>query len=125
MPHPMNWIFGWCLVLSGFVVGAGLGLFFHREDFWGGYSSFRRRIARLGHIAQVMLGLFNVVYGISPWPTTLSPWGAPAGVLWIVGGVLMPLVCFLCIWKPGFRNLFFAPVVSLMLAVIFTLLGGL
>jgi hypothetical protein len=48
-----------------------------------------------------------------------------ASVLFIVGGVSMPLVCFLAGWKKPFRHLFFIPVGSLMGAVIATLLGGL
>ena len=58
--HALNWAAGWWLILSGFVVGAGLGLFFHRDDFWGGYDSFRRRIFRLGHIALEALGFSGV-----------------------------------------------------------------
>jgi hypothetical protein len=34
--HPLNWTVGCWLILAGFAVGAGLGLAFHREDFWGG-----------------------------------------------------------------------------------------
>ena len=49
--HPLNWYAGWILILTAFLTGAGLGLSFHREDFWGGYASFRRRLVRLGHIA--------------------------------------------------------------------------
>src|SRR6266540_3922856 len=49
--HVLNWQFGWWLLLFAFVTGAGLGLFFHRDDFLGGYNSFRRRIVRLGRIA--------------------------------------------------------------------------
>jgi hypothetical protein len=47
----MNWYGGWALILAAFAAGAGIGLLFHREDFWGGYASWRRRLARLGHIA--------------------------------------------------------------------------
>ena len=67
-PHVLNWQFGWGLALSAFVTGALLGLCFHREDFLGGYDSFRRRLLRLGHIAQAALGMMNVLYGLSPWP---------------------------------------------------------
>ena len=52
-----NWYFGWASILSAFVTGALIGLFFYREDFLGGYMSFSRRILRLGHIAQAALGL--------------------------------------------------------------------
>src|SRR5262245_9708762 len=122
----VNWYFGWLLVLSAFVTGAGLGLFFHREDFLGGYTSFRRRIIRLGHIAQAALGMMNVLYGLSPAPSS-DPLGhgATASVCFMIGGVSMPLVCFLSGWKEGFRYFFFIPVASLIVATIAALRGGL
>src|SRR5437870_1544132 len=61
----MNWYAGWTMILTAFVTGAILGLFFYREDFLGGYASFRRRILRLGHIALAALGTINVVYSLS------------------------------------------------------------
>jgi hypothetical protein len=36
----------------------------------------------------------------------------------------MPAVCFATGWREHFRLLFFIPVFSLVLAVVFTLLGG-
>jgi len=120
--HPLNWYFGWALVLSGFATGAGIGLFFHREEFLGGYTSFRRRIIRLGHISQAALGLTNVVFSLT---AAADPeCGRIASVAFLVGGVAMPLVCFLSGWKEVFRYFFFVPVASLMVAVIYTLKGG-
>ena len=124
MPHSLNWTFGWWLILSGFSTGAGIGLFFHRDEFLGGYNSFRRRLLRLGHIAQVALGLLNVLYGVSPWPLSGDWHTDAASVAFICGGISMPSVCFLTAWKKPFRHLFFIPVVSLILAVLFTLHGG-
>jgi hypothetical protein len=122
--HLHNWYFGWALLLSGFATGAVIGLFFHREDFLGGYTSFRRRIIRLGHISQAALGIVNALYGISPWPES-SLWEAQAaGVCWMIGGIAMPAVCYLTGWKEQFRCLFFIPVVSLSLAAVYTLQGG-
>src|SRR5262245_57722563 len=119
----VNWYFGWLLVLSAFVTGAGLGLFFHRDDFLGGYASFRRRILRLGHIAQAALGMMNVLYGLSPWPAADCPEAAVAGWAFVVGGVSMPAVCFLSAWKKPFRHLFFIPVTALIVAAVTTLRG--
>lgn len=122
--HPLNWSFGWGLLLSGFLTGALIGLCFHRDDFWGGYGSFRRRIVRLGHVAQAALGMLNVLYGLSPWPEP-SRWQADAASLcFVVGGVAMPVVCFLSGWRASFRHLFFIPVTALVLAVVFTIQGG-
>ena len=107
-----------------FITGAGIGLFFHREDFLGGYNSFRRRIVRLGHIALAALGMLNVLFSYSPWPLPATGSGAAASIGFIVGGVAMPAVCFLTGWRESYRHLFFIPVIALTVAVIFTILGG-
>lgn len=125
MPHSVNWIAGWLLILAGFTSGAGLGLYFHRDDFWGGYASFRRRIVRLGHIALVALGMLNLLYALSPWPPTDRSEATFASCGFIVGGIAMPLVCFLTGWRASFRRLFFIPVAALILAATFTLKGSL
>jgi hypothetical protein len=121
--HSLNWYAGWLLVLAAFVTGATLGLFFHRDDFWGGYDSFRRRIVRLGHIALAALGMMNVLYSLSPWPPPETWRADAASIAFIVGGVGMPAVCFLSGWRKEMRHLFFVPVTSLILAVAWTLQG--
>jgi hypothetical protein len=112
------------MLLAAFVTGAGLGLAFHQEDFWGGYVSFRRRIVRLGHIALAALGMLNILFSYSPWPSNSSFEGGAASVGLVVGGISMPAVCFLTGWKPGFRRLFFIPVAALLAAVWWTLSGA-
>ena len=117
--HPLNWYAGWLLILSAFITGAAIGLFFHREDFWGGYTSFRRRLVRLGHIALAALGALNVMFSVT------TPAGLHlASLLLVVGAVSMGSICFLTGWRDSFRRLFFIPVTSLMLAVVLILLGG-
>jgi hypothetical protein len=121
---PLNWTVGWSLVLMAFVTGAWIGLYFHKADFWGGYDSFRRRIVRLGHIAMAALGMMNVIYSLSPWPSIgttaaqLASWG------FVVGGISMPVVCFLSGWRKPMRHLFFIPVVSLVTAAASTIAGA-
>jgi len=122
--HPLNWTVGWWLILAGFAVGAALGMAFHRDDFWGGYASFRRRIVRLGHIALEALGMLNLVFAVSPWPPQGSPWGSAASLCLVVGGVAMPSVCFLTGWRKAARHLFFVPVLALALGAVFVLIGG-
>lgn len=112
MPHAFNFVAGWWLILAAFVTGAAIGLGFHREEFLGGYGSFRRRLTRLGHIALAALGGLNVVYGLAPIPVSALP-----GRLLLAGAIAMPLVCFLSAWKEPFRHLFFVPVVLLLSAV--------
>jgi hypothetical protein len=125
LPHAMNWVAGWLLIFGGFVSGMVLGLRFHREDFWGGYASFRRRIVRLGHVAMVALGMLNVLFSFSPVPVKGSTAGMVAGVAWIGGAIAMPSVCFLTGWRERWRRLFPLPVLLLIVAVIATLVGGL
>jgi hypothetical protein len=122
--HLLNWYVGWALILCAFVTGGTLGLFFDRDEFLGGYASFRRRLIRLGHIALAALGMLNVLYGLSPWPAESLPEASTASLCFVTGGVTMPAVCFLTGWRRGFRHLFFIPVTALLLAVVLTLRGG-
>ena len=113
MPHPLNGVAGWYLLLASFVVGAAVGLGFHRDDYLGGYESLRRRLLRLGHIALAALGLVNVAYGLTP-SGAATPW---TGAALLAGSIAMPAVCFLSAWRVGFRHLFFVPVTFLVLGV--------
>jgi len=123
MIHVMNWYGGWGLLLASFVVGAIVGLGFWRENFMGGYGSWRRRMVRLGHIALAALGILNMVYGLAGVPVagTWQAFGAGVGLL--VGGVAMPLVCFLAAWRMGWRHAFVVPVCALVAAVVCVLMG--
>jgi len=123
MPHALNFIAGWWLILAAFVSGAVIGLGFHREDFLGGYASFRRRLLRLGHIALAALGMLNVVYGLSPGSPDTARLASLTGRLLLGGALAMPLVCFLSAWRESFRHLFVIPVVLLIAAVILIILG--
>jgi len=120
----INWYFGWAAILAAFVSGAGLGLYFHQPEFLGGYSSFRRRIVRLGHIALAALGMINVLFSLSPMPSASSLPTQIASIGFVIGGITMPAVCFLTGWRIGFRFLFFIPVLALTIAVIETLRNG-
>ncbi len=122
--NPLNYLAGWSLVLAGFLSGAAIGLGFHRDDFLGGYTSLRRRMVRLGHIAFVALGIINVVFALSPAPADQTT-AAIASICFLTGGVAMPIVCFLTAWRERFRHLFFIPVTALVAAVVFTLVGAL
>src|SRR5262245_50246624 len=119
-----NWYAGWAMILAAFATGAVLGLFFVREDFLGGYTSFRRRLLRLGHIALAALGMINVLYGLGAPASDASLVGRLASAGFLLGGVTMPAVCCLTAWRTGFRHLFFVPVLSLVTAVLLTLLKG-
>jgi hypothetical protein len=87
----------------GLGLGLVLGLVARREDGWGGYGSVRRRSARLGHIAAVMLPLIAGFYALALGDVAGST-AAWLGVrLWITGGTLLPLVLFFAAWRPRFQ----------------------
>ena len=111
-----NVLFAWSWVLCGLISGAGIGLFFHRQDWLGGYDSWRRRMVRIGHISFLGTGLLNLGYGLSVVALEISPQPRLASVAFIMGAVTMPIVCFLSAWDDRFRYLFFIPVASLLLA---------
>jgi len=118
-----NWVAGWTMLLLAFACGAGVGLSFHRDDFWGGYASFRRRLVRLGHIALAALGMLNLLFAVSP--VQLHPVAAVAASwLLMIGGFTMPAVCFLTARFRAARHAFAIPVAALLSAAVAILLGS-
>jgi hypothetical protein len=115
---------GWSGMLGGVLSGAVLGLFFHKENWMGGYASLRRRLARLGHISFFGLGFLNLLVAFTNQLIPLSDRAASlaAGAL-IVAAVAMPACCFLAAWRPSFRHLFAVPVVSVFTGIVATLVG--
>lgn len=101
-------------MLLGVVSGAIIGLFFHREDWMGGYSSFRRRLTRLGHIAFFGLGFLNLFYGLTISAHPISDGAALFGARMLIAGLCtMSLCCFLTAWKKvPFQHFFFIPVAT-------------
>jgi hypothetical protein len=116
-------LLAWSLIGAGFLSGAVLGLRFHRDDFLGGYGSFRRRLLRLGHIACVALGFLSLqlLDTLAAHAVSAPVWIAP---VFLAGAVLMPATCFLTTWRPPFRHLFALPVALLVtptVALLFSL----
>lgn len=102
----------------GVLSGASLGLFFAGEDWMGGYASFRRRLARLGHVAFFGLACLNLGFVLTLHLTGISgrlAETAAAGIL--LGQVAMPAVCFLSAWRKPCRHLFFIPVLGVLTGV--------
>lgn len=113
----MNELFGWFWITLGLLGGMVLGLFFHREEWLGGYASYPRRLVRLGHIAFLGLGMLNVLAARSLSGALLDR-QAEAIVQWgfIVAAVAMPLCCFAVAWRPKLKPLFAIPVVAAIAA---------
>lgn len=119
----LNLVCAWLGIVLGFASGFVLGLFFHREDWLGGYSGFKRRLYRLAHISFFGLGLMNFLFYFTareftqtPATMTIASWG------FVGGAASMPICCVLMAHWPRLRALFLIPVISLTTAGILTLL---
>lgn len=116
---------GWGSMVMGALSGAAIGLFFHRDEWAGGYGSFRRRMMRLGHIAFFGIGFLNLLFGLTmqviALPESLELF-ASAG--FILAAIAMPLCCFLSAWRKPFRHLFPIPVLSVLAGILPVLFGG-
>jgi hypothetical protein len=104
----------WLGILLGSLAGATQGLFFHREDWLGGYASWPRRMLRLGHVSFFGIGFINLAFALS-----VRALGIDGGIAWpsrlfIVAAVTMPLLCYLSSFRTVFRHLFFIPVLSVV-----------
>lgn len=124
--HLLQWnlLFAWSWIVLGFLSGLVMGLAFHHEHWLGGYSSWPRRLYRLGHISFFGLGFANLLF----WMTARSlPSGSPmlngASIAFLFGGITMPICCVLAAHREWARHLFAVPVLSLVAAGIITLLG--
>jgi hypothetical protein len=115
---------GWAGMLLGLVSGAIIGLGFHKEAFAGGYTSFRRRMLRLGHVAFFALGMVNVLFALTLTSSSVVL-GSPqiASACLAAGGFTMPAVCFLTAWKTPFRHVFPLPVILVLVPVLLLLEG--
>lgn len=115
----------WAGILLGFIAGAAIGLFFHKENWLGGYNSWSRRMARLGHISFFGIAFINLAYATSLSVFNFTVSGPFPSYLLIAGAITMPLVCFLSAWKKPFRHLFFLPVCCLLTGAVMIIKGGL
>lgn len=107
----------WAAFLAGSVAGAFPGLFFHREHWMGGYSSWRRRMMRLAHISFFGIGGLNLAFVLTIRLLEIDAGIRLPGILLLVGLIAMPTVCYLSAWRQVFRHLFFIPASSVILAL--------
>ncbi len=116
----LNLAFGWVWITMGFLTGAALGMGFHREDFMGGYGSWQRRLARLGHIAFFGTGFLNLMLAFTWMALGDSLQMDPimqeiVNALFIAGAIGMPTCCFVAARWQRFRHAFVVPVLALTL----------
>jgi hypothetical protein len=107
----------WIGILLGGLAGAGMGLFFRQEDWLGGYGSWRRRMLRLGHISFFGIAFINLAFALSALSLGVDKEVNLPSVLFIIGAVGMPLLCYLSAIKDTFRHFFFIPALSIILGV--------
>ncbi|MGH9588991.1 MAG: hypothetical protein ACRD25_01290 [Terracidiphilus sp.] len=105
-------------MLAGVLSGSIAGLLFHDEDWLGGYSSFRRRLTRLGHISFFGLGFVNLLFAATAGQLLLRPgYLKVASAALIVGVIAMPICCFLTAWRKPLRHLFPIPVLAVAIGI--------
>ena len=109
----LHLVIAWVAILVGLLSGTVIGLFFHREEWLGGYHSWRRRMVRLGHVAFLGTGLLNLAFAMTVGALGLGRALRLPSALFILSAVSMPAVCFLAAWRRPLRHLFFIPVLSL------------
>jgi len=120
----LNFYAAWIGILLGFIAGAVLGLFFHNENWMGGYSSWRRRMARLGHISFFGIALINLLYSLSLTVFNVQITTPYPSYLFIAGAITMPLVCFLSAYNKKFRHVFPVPVICLVAGTLVFFING-
>lgn len=125
----LNLLMAWVWILLGFVSGMVLGMFFHGDNWLGGYGSFKRRMYRLGHISFFGLGAVNLLFWLTMQKISPSqPMAVIASWMFIIGAATMPLCCAVMAHFRKARLLFAVPVLCLVaggaLAVILAYSSG-
>lgn len=123
-PAQLNLVAAWTGVLLGFISGMIIGLFFHRENWLGGYASLQRRMYRLGHISFFGLGAVNLMFyltarvcGLNGNLLEIAAWS------FLAGAVSMPVCCVIMAHAPRLHMIFAVPVISLLVGATLTLVS--
>lgn len=120
----INLYVAWITMVFGALIGALSGLFFHKQEWFGGYSSWQRRMIRLGHISLFGIAFINIAFVFTVYYLRINSNILVPSRLLIIGSITMPIVCILSAYKKFFRHLFFIPVLSVLAAmIIFTVWG--
>ena len=121
----VNLYVAWVCMLAGAIFGALSGLFFHKQEWMGGYGSWQRRMMRLGHISFFGLAFVNFAFVFTVSYLGLNNHIILPSRLLVIGTLTMPLVCVLSVHRTLFRHFFFIPVLSIMAAMIIFIVRGL
>lgn len=120
----LNVTAAWIGILAGISSGAVMGLLFQKDNWLGGYSSWSRRLIRLGHVSFFGLAFINLAYAVSVRALHIEQTDQWTPLLFIIGAITMPLVCFLTAWRKQMRHLFPIPVLFLLAGVVTFLITG-
>jgi hypothetical protein len=124
MKSNLNLVLAWLWILLGFVSGMALGLFFHHENWLGGYGSLKRRMYRLGHISFFGLGAVNLLFWLTMQKMSVpGPLAGTASWAFILGAVTMPVCCVVMAHFPKAHLIFAVPVLCLITGGTLTLLA--
>lgn len=119
----LNLLLAWLWILLGFVSGLFLGMFFHRENWLGGYGSFRRRLYRLAHISFFGLGAVNLLFWLTLHDGLIGGgWVPVASWAFIAGALTMPVCCVVLAQFPRAQLIFSVPVLCLLTGGLITVL---
>jgi len=118
-----NLFLAWLWILLGFVSGMTLGMFFHHENWLGGYGSFKRRMYRLAHISFFGLGAVNLLFWLTLQKISAAePMAQIASWAFIIGAIAMPVCCVMMAHFPKAHLIFAVPVLSLIAGGVLTLI---
>jgi len=121
----INLYAAWIGILLGVIAGAIQGMFFHEEKWLGGYGSWKRRMVRLGHISFFGIAFINLAFVFTVFAQDIKGHIFLSSLLFIIGAIAMPIICYLSGFKKVFRHLFFVPVISILIGTIVFVFGGL
>jgi hypothetical protein len=117
---------GWAIMAFGALVAMATGLQAHRDDWFGGYGSYRRLMLRLGHICYFAMGALLVLYS----SVVPEPWHPPGALVYfgvlsmVAGAITLPTVCLLAAWRGPFHLPFALPVGFVIAALVARVVMG-
>jgi len=114
----VNLYAAWVGMLLGGVLGAIQGLFFHKEEWLGGYGFWTRRMTRLGHISFFGIAFINIAFVGTSEVLDIEQQVSIPSALFIIGAIGMPLICYLSAFKKPIRHFFFIPALSIIAGII-------
>jgi hypothetical protein len=123
-PYTFNLLVAWVGILLGLLSGTIIGLFFHQEGWLEGYSSWQRRMLRLGHISFFGIALLNFAFVFSASSLEIEALLWMPSACFAIAEFAMPFTCFAsAFWKPA-RFLFPLPVIALLTGTLLFLTEG-